>query len=438
MVRKAWARTTGGAPVAPRAVVLIGDPHVWPADFASSLTADGYAAGHLPELEAAGPDRRGGRRAGALRRRETLGASDLLILRRIRETSPQTGIVVVATSPTNPDLKLAFESGATAFLSWPASKDAVRQAVDSGGVARGAGFPGALMSKARSAPNRIWIDRAQPSARGSPDRPGRRRGSPYRAERSARIVEGLDHCRRTPAVHTSRSWRRTPPAGRLRFQSRKGPARRMSRTWCGPRVPVAVRSNRPGARARNGHGPPHVAGQGRKSPTRCAPAIRPHRPRNSTDMEDRSDGRGHPHAPRAGGARRSPGASRSPEASGAPSRDGRAPCAGRPPRRAIDGWPQPAEPGPGRRRAGDLFGLSRAARDHARATGPALRRHLHVPTLPPDAVFAPELSPEPSRAPRNRRAEGRAAGRRTDLGSPLVLAVVIVADLIRPGRDAPR
>jgi DNA-binding NarL/FixJ family response regulator len=66
-----------------------------------------------------------------------LGASDLLILRRIRQTSPQTGIVVFARSPTNPDLKLAFESGATAFLSWPASKEAVRQAVESGGVPTG-------------------------------------------------------------------------------------------------------------------------------------------------------------------------------------------------------------------------------------------------------------------------------------------------------------
>ena len=134
MVRKAWARTTGGAPVAPRAVVLIGDPHVWPADFASSLTADGYAAGHLPELEAVIPIVEAAAVRALFVVARPLGASDLLILRRIRQTSPQTGIVVVARSPTNPDLKLAFESGATAFLSWPASKEAVRQAVDSGGV----------------------------------------------------------------------------------------------------------------------------------------------------------------------------------------------------------------------------------------------------------------------------------------------------------------
>jgi DNA-binding NtrC family response regulator len=134
MVRKVWARTTGGGPLAPRAVVLIGDPRDWPPDFESLLSAEGYAAGHLPELEAAIPIVEASAVRALFVVARPLGASDLLVLRRIRRTSPQTGIVVVARSPTNPDLKLAFESGATAFLSWPASKAAVRQAVDSGSV----------------------------------------------------------------------------------------------------------------------------------------------------------------------------------------------------------------------------------------------------------------------------------------------------------------
>ncbi len=137
MVRKVWARTTGGAAVAPRAVVLIGDPRDWPPDFESLLTAEGYAAGHLPELEAVIPIVEVVAVRALFVVARPFGASDLLILRRIRQTSPQTGIVVVARSPTNPDLKLAFESGATAFLSWPASKEAVRQAVESGGAATG-------------------------------------------------------------------------------------------------------------------------------------------------------------------------------------------------------------------------------------------------------------------------------------------------------------
>jgi DNA-binding NtrC family response regulator len=115
-------------------VVLIGATREWPPDFKSSLTSDGYAAGHLPELEAALHIVEAGAVRALFVIARPFGASDLLILRRMREASPQMGIVVVASSPTNPDLKLAFESGATAFLSWPASKETVRQAVDSGRV----------------------------------------------------------------------------------------------------------------------------------------------------------------------------------------------------------------------------------------------------------------------------------------------------------------
>jgi DNA-binding NarL/FixJ family response regulator len=61
-----------------------------------------------------------------------LAASDLILLKRIREASPRTAVVVVTKTPTDPDLKRAFESGATAFLSWPASDDAVRRAIDRG------------------------------------------------------------------------------------------------------------------------------------------------------------------------------------------------------------------------------------------------------------------------------------------------------------------
>lgn len=118
--------------VGARSVVLIGDARDWPPDFETLLIAEGYASGHLPDLEAVIPivEKPGVRALFVVAR--PLGGSDLSILRRIRQTSPRTGIVVVARSPTDPDLKRAFESGATAFLSWPASRKAVRQAVDSG------------------------------------------------------------------------------------------------------------------------------------------------------------------------------------------------------------------------------------------------------------------------------------------------------------------
>lgn len=133
MVRKVWARTTG-AVVTPRTVVLIGERREWPPDFESLLTAEGYAAGHLPELEAVLPIVEVAAVRALFVVARPLGASDVLTLRRIRQMSPQTGIVVLARTPTDPDLKLAFESGATAFLSWPASREAVLQAVDSASV----------------------------------------------------------------------------------------------------------------------------------------------------------------------------------------------------------------------------------------------------------------------------------------------------------------
>ncbi len=61
-----------------------------------------------------------------------LAARGLLLLRRIREVSPWTVLVVVSKTPTDPDLKLALESGATGFLSRPASNDAVRHAMERG------------------------------------------------------------------------------------------------------------------------------------------------------------------------------------------------------------------------------------------------------------------------------------------------------------------
>jgi DNA-binding NtrC family response regulator len=128
----ASAGTDAGA--APKVVLLVGDGRDWPPELESFLTREGYATDRLADLD------------GVVRFLDTaavrallvvarpLGAADLLILRHVREASPRTGIVVVTRTPTSPDLKRAFESGATAFLSWPASTEALRQAVESGAV----------------------------------------------------------------------------------------------------------------------------------------------------------------------------------------------------------------------------------------------------------------------------------------------------------------
>jgi len=117
---------------APKVVLLVGDGRDWPPELESFLAREGYATDRLGELDAVAPLLENTAVRALLVVARPLGASDLLILRRIREAWPKTGIVVVTKTPTSPDLKRAFESGATAFLSWPASKEALRQAVDSG------------------------------------------------------------------------------------------------------------------------------------------------------------------------------------------------------------------------------------------------------------------------------------------------------------------
>jgi DNA-binding NtrC family response regulator len=113
---------------------LIGDRRDWPAELEAILRREGYATDHIADLAAVVPqllDRRAVR--ALLVAARPLGASDLLVVRHIRAASPKTGIVVITRTPTSPDLKRAFENGATAFLSWPASTEALRQAVESGG-----------------------------------------------------------------------------------------------------------------------------------------------------------------------------------------------------------------------------------------------------------------------------------------------------------------
>jgi DNA-binding response OmpR family regulator len=110
-------------------VVLVGEAPGWQPELGALLSRQGYSTDRVPRLEAALPLLAEGAAAALFLAAGPLAASDLLLLRRIREASPGTAVVVVTKAPTDPDLKRAFESGATSFLSWPASADAVRQAI---------------------------------------------------------------------------------------------------------------------------------------------------------------------------------------------------------------------------------------------------------------------------------------------------------------------
>jgi CheY-like chemotaxis protein len=123
--RAATQRTTPAA-----LVVLVGEAPDWQAELGAVLGSEGYITEHVAQLEGA-LEVLAGRAVRALfLGAERLAASDLLLLRRIGELSPGTSIVAVTRTPSDPDLKRAFESGATAFLSWPASNVALRQAID--------------------------------------------------------------------------------------------------------------------------------------------------------------------------------------------------------------------------------------------------------------------------------------------------------------------
>jgi len=124
-------RHAAGSP-APKLVVLVGDAPEWQSGLAALLAGEGYATDRLPRLADVLPLLGSDAMQALLVESRPFAASDLLLLRRIRELSPRTAVVVVTRTPTDPDLKRAFESGATAFLSWPASNDVVRHAIDRG------------------------------------------------------------------------------------------------------------------------------------------------------------------------------------------------------------------------------------------------------------------------------------------------------------------
>jgi DNA-binding NtrC family response regulator len=111
-------------------VVLVGEAPDWQPELGSLLENEGYASERVAQLDALIPALASRTVQALFLAAGPLAVSDLLLLRRIRELSPRTAVVVVTRTPTDPDLKRAFESGATAFLSWPASAAAVRHAIE--------------------------------------------------------------------------------------------------------------------------------------------------------------------------------------------------------------------------------------------------------------------------------------------------------------------
>ena len=113
-------------------IVLVGEGPSWLPEMGSLLIREGYGVERVARLEGAQPFLDRGKVRALVFASGPVAATDLLVLGRIREASPRTAVVVVTLAANDPDLKRAFESGATAFLSWPASLDALRHAIDPG------------------------------------------------------------------------------------------------------------------------------------------------------------------------------------------------------------------------------------------------------------------------------------------------------------------
>ena len=110
----------------------MGESPDWRSELEALLSAEGFVTYSVSHLGLVSPMLAGGMVQAVFLAARPLLATDLLLLQRIRETSPRTAIVAVTKTPSDPDLKRAFESGATAFLSWPATRDTVRRAIDRG------------------------------------------------------------------------------------------------------------------------------------------------------------------------------------------------------------------------------------------------------------------------------------------------------------------
>ncbi len=112
-------------------VLLVGTSPVWPEELAKLLGPDEWDFVVLKDLEDVPSQLKSRPVRGVIMTPRSWSARELVVLRECRSDSPHTAMVVMAEDPVGPALKRALENGATAFLRWPASPEAVLQALQS-------------------------------------------------------------------------------------------------------------------------------------------------------------------------------------------------------------------------------------------------------------------------------------------------------------------
>src|SRR5512139_3200395 len=137
----------------PQHLLLTGYEHEWPADFEAFVAReligrDGALVARLGELGDAPAFLSSSDVNALIVNANRLGLKGKVALQECRRISPSTAVVVVATTPAH-GLKDALESGATAFVSWPAPPEVLRRALHGGREAAAPALAGPARGGAR-------------------------------------------------------------------------------------------------------------------------------------------------------------------------------------------------------------------------------------------------------------------------------------------------
>jgi DNA-binding NtrC family response regulator len=123
------------AGLAHNTVILVGADAVWPSELLKLLNPEEWKFILVGDLEDLPPRLAQGNVQAVILTPCAWSGRELLLLSECRRRSPETALVIMGEDPVAPRLKRAFEQGATAFLRWPASPEAVLHAIRSGNTA---------------------------------------------------------------------------------------------------------------------------------------------------------------------------------------------------------------------------------------------------------------------------------------------------------------
>ena len=109
--------------------MLVRGRSAWPGDLVTTIARTGSAAVWIDDVRLVPFFVLAGGVAAVVAELPDLEVLGALALRRCREVSPSTAVVVLALGAATPTLGRALDSGATAFLPWPSPPEIVAAAL---------------------------------------------------------------------------------------------------------------------------------------------------------------------------------------------------------------------------------------------------------------------------------------------------------------------